>query len=1853
MVGTSLQQQLTQLASGHRHETRLRKVASFLFSDEVAQEVSVAQCQKIGLRGLQGLAAIDSRFNHFYSTIFDESSLETERVMMSPDEAAAIDNEIDLFLWLASPHFLLSSSHEAIEYLLRHYETHLVAPEQLLRTILPFHDHLYFARMVQLLPLRESRWSFLTVFQKEGSTLTRSVLVQQIMRDPMLLTQISEWVVNAMERELSHPAMLNLFIGVVIDILKGTHQSGKQCSETFITTILPVAEQLFKCGNSGDYQAAGLTLTAAIFSTTPLSQKVCVSVFGKLVQLLKPQSLHLIAAEDVIKVLCLVSSQLDTEENICHQIPNKVVGKMLNFRWAAVSQTLRLLQHSKEGIKFTSLLLSYAVRDAISSHGKRMSNLSGLLETMQPTEGLGYQVGIVCFKGIVKDPEQVCLQDVLKLLETHCPTGFDDALKVILESSSKQDCAILFKLVKKSFEGLSRHQAIKGTDGSEYSLTVACLHHEAGIRTVAVSELQKIIKNLAINNKSTATKKKQLQSFIDMYIHMISIEEDIKVLTALLEGVGGIVSRSEMHTMKDVMEPLSRGKHLSDPTLASLIISNLAASESTSQVATTAALFRIINRGHTLGKVSSSEFLKSLDITKKLPSLSQFHLSASKRAIAKTTVASYSSHLESCLQSIQILRNRGESTEKLTTLEEDSIHCISVLAHCETDDYTSRNIELFKRVKDDMLLVFSKNDHDSSSKTTTSMTNELRACYRTIVKGTVVDASGKLADYSHSRILGDCIIVTASMKQCNEDCEAILDQIFKSNSGIRAFSHICQKAPIYSSDRKAKSAVVKTATSSLAKYTKESQKQKWSSGKTLQLVSSLLCLLSHRQSDAVLVEVQKALKFLKCESNDMKQFVTSLSERTLDLEAEHVSNVIGSILENPNANNLVSDFCAHSLEWHLGDMSSALSKVTSLSKLRGFIPLLSAFLSQSDKMARISPQKGRLLASAVGSFSALWTLKRGDWEKTSDRSSLLSIFCQCMQMSTPVLISGVDDSEWCSDVEGTSETEGTTISIQELIYQVVVGGVGNASKGMKQWVESLSEGEVQQLVESVFSAVSSGSAPGRQIAKASHVFLSQYVRLHTALLAGRWCKNLASIEPLTYTDDDEELQPAAADSEEEEPATTSRKRKKPTSGQTTRVSKKTNSAKENINSAATDNLCKGLETLLLYHDGLHPQKGQDPIAVGSLAWRCLRVECHKKRSVRNEYLIALLTTLLSNCTFEIAWHKKLQPNSDVKTLISSEYLDPISLKDRMCDVLSPTASEMIIIDLDEFVSILKGSHRLPISVRTEGLRVFRNLIEVQPSAVYGGCLRFIVASIGLNNPESSSEELLESMLENLLPGMLSSVAGSELITLIHIVLYSYASRRGSTENALDGCHSLLNRCNVHYQLVALNKLLMLTIDENNNMADEEQSLLKDLGVYHPSTLSPDQIEMRIILFVLRHVVSDSFIDTVLDEDESQKTRGDEDEDPAYYESFTNLFLSLLKIYKEKILQFKDGDDDGDEDMASSSSEQDSTSSSELSDGADTNSENDTTEKREDDFYNLKVALKKRVKQLIISIVDVMPTPVFIAAIQELLSEKGFGLQSLGLRLFNSKLDTMGDSLSNEDAFAFVTMLPELKETLEDKTVSSDPHVVQSSLWTLEILARYLAPHHPKNFAYFLPSLKEVIEIHLSDMKESNPASCAVVSSAILTFGHICYEIASLSIGHIPTLVPFVLDVVESAAGLTSSTQLSSLSEPEPHVRMLNASSCAALAKVVESLAKFMSPFMSRIAGIATSRGIVAIVPDYAERLLKSMVDNCESRLLIPSLASALETHQSNNYSHPMLWGAVSTLLESVENFEVCNFCNSF
>ena len=62
-----------------------------------------------------------AEFRTYEQTLFSPKSKETERLQLTSDENAALDEQITSFLRLLSPFFLLKPAHKALEYLIRKY----------------------------------------------------------------------------------------------------------------------------------------------------------------------------------------------------------------------------------------------------------------------------------------------------------------------------------------------------------------------------------------------------------------------------------------------------------------------------------------------------------------------------------------------------------------------------------------------------------------------------------------------------------------------------------------------------------------------------------------------------------------------------------------------------------------------------------------------------------------------------------------------------------------------------------------------------------------------------------------------------------------------------------------------------------------------------------------------------------------------------------------------------------------------------------------------------------------------------------------------------------------------------------------------------------------------------------------------------------------------------------------------------------------------------------------------------------------------------------------------------------------------------------------------------------------------------------------------------------------------------------------------------------------------------------------------------------------------------------------------------------------------------------------------------
>eukprot|EP01064_Diplonema_japonicum_P020881 TRINITY_DN30452_c0_g1_i1.p1 TRINITY_DN30452_c0_g1~~TRINITY_DN30452_c0_g1_i1.p1 ORF type:complete len:2119 (+),score=662.43 TRINITY_DN30452_c0_g1_i1:71-6427(+) len=1821
---SSLQQQLNKLASGHRHETRLRKVASFLFTDEVAQEVTTEQCYKIGLRGLKGLAQLDSRFNHFFSTLYDEESVGTDRQTMVPEDAEAVDKEMDMFLWLLSPYFMQACAHEAFEYLLRHYEIHIVLTEQVLRMVMPYHDHLYFPRLVQLLPLRRTRWEFLTRLQREGCTLTRSVLVQHIFDDQSILIAIGDYLVSACDRETTHPSLLNLFNGIVVEVIHTLHAKGKNIDDRLVTAVLPVAEYLITNGTTLDAQASGHTVIATLFATTPLSEQLCVNTFLKLSQLMNENSSSrpVTPPAQLIKVMSIVASQF-TPTTV---VKKARVMKLLHFRWSTLFKELTQLQHSVEGASFVVLILKYMIGDGIASGGKRMGNLKALMETIDFTEKVGRVLSLHCLNQILEGSQQHIVTEILVMFEKHCCKGFDDAVKTALQTFKQDDKNKIFKWMKEGFKG-TRHQPVSSDEG-QFSLTVGCLHHEANVRKMSAEELVNVVRK----TKDTELKK--------LLVHMLDIEEDASVLTALLSE-RDLCDLVDYKALVSVLSNLARRHTYPKPSkVAPSVVSTLVAAVAKNTDDHTALVLLTCMLQSTMLHTSKTEVkaltaakealtaakpahLKKLGKSMEVTTNSVLSFSAHVRALVKATSAgaTYAKHHEECAKKALALRNRKNANMNEVLIYEDEItHCLLVATEGVQD---IKPLELFCQCRDHMEAVFTqvKLSNKLSSKPDGSFFEKAVSAPTTLAQERIKYSYlmflqfltspkhvEQLTDELSSKVLSDCfnlIFMAGTDPNVYEHSQAVATSFLKSSphaavllSGIWTIPDI--PSPV----------VVASVNVALSLVDKK--------GNMSQLIAALLCLLYNRQRDSAVLSSLSGLiiALAKAAKGEMATFLTNLKQRVTDMQAETLESIMPQILTSAITNEL----CSSALLMNLGTFGSVVQEVVDMTKLRGLIPCLKSVV---EKDTSLNHELGLLCAAAVGAFRAIWDMEAATWKKLPDRTIVFEVLCKCLESVTPIQVTGRASSKWAHS--SSAATAGSFISLPDLVASVIVDQ-GKMVGGFDTLFTAFSEPEKQQWITSLLALVSSGHAAGREILAACGPVLGQYIRSFATQTASKWSKSLVSKAPLNIP------QPEASDNKEdessEEEATTSKRKRSGGDGPTGKRSKDDEANNLGLTSVA--------EALVLLHPGIGaPLTGQDPLAVGSLMWRCLRVESIKRKSDRSEYLMHLFVTILANCAAEVAVCAKGVENPHMDTLIPK-----ITAKDRKHEALK-SVNGVFMVDFEEFVEVLISTSS---ATRKEGLKVFKSLMGVDPKVVYTSCLRFVVTAVGVPDVD----DLLDEMLTNLIPGMLHSKDGNTLVTLIHIVLYSYASRRGINEAALSACHKLLSRCNIHYQLVALNKLLHLTVSDSV-AAPEEEKLLNALSDCHPSSLSSEQITLRVVLFSLRHMVSDEFIDKVLDEEEV------EDDEPEYYLSFSDLFMCLLQMYKEHApTGTDDTDDEEDQAMPESQEEEeedeDDEASSTLSDAekADVGIE--------EDLFDLRISCVQRVKQLLVAAIDVMPIAVFVAATRTLLEDGSMELRALGLKLFNSKLDNYGSNMSDKEMHCFITMLPELKDAIDAATTMNtekpagsqddatvDAIGIQSSLWTLEILARYLAPYHPRSFAHFLPPLSRLVKQYIPCIQRSEAPGMAVASSALLTFGHICHEIEALTLEHLPVVIPLLLEVCDESVAVASKCGFAT---PKPALRLLIQSCCSSFAKIITSISRYMSPYFTPLLKIATAAGTVTVAPEHSEKLLKALIKHAEARLLFPSVTATLSSMSTEAASHPMLWAAVGEIITETPMNEV-------
>ncbi|KAL3243168.1 hypothetical protein MRX96_002399 [Rhipicephalus microplus] len=510
MAQTSLARQLQKLAAPQTSAAQGdQKRASFLFDPREAAALDTDTAYAIGTTGLEELTTLNEAFARFEENLFSESAKFLERAVKSKEENAILDGQIEEFLLLLSPHFLLRPAHKALEWLVYRFHVHEFNMDAILRCILPFHETRVFARALQLLDLssKTSKWHWLHCLQKPGLSLTKTALVTQCTRDPGTLKFVCE-VLVAMAKVHSEDAVaLRPVIGLYASAVLGTLEAMKKITDQTVAMLLPYILKGLASSAIPDHRAATYLVVGQLARRTVLNREFSHELVVRVAKSIKaPGSLGANLSEGLLCLLVLMTLQ-----NI-QDLPKAAFQALMKHKKSLVAALEELSsRHSVSAILKPLLAqLTNYVLEPRQSEGddasKKAAVLKALIQLALSLDKYSDYVVRLFFDAYIKlhksrkagdssaasnSANDEVVLDIMKMLRQRCPDEVDACLECHLCGDDEQARLAAEQLTRTNAFG--REHAVVEAAGSALFLALnsGSKHHRLAAVRELVASLQK------------------------------------------------------------------------------------------------------------------------------------------------------------------------------------------------------------------------------------------------------------------------------------------------------------------------------------------------------------------------------------------------------------------------------------------------------------------------------------------------------------------------------------------------------------------------------------------------------------------------------------------------------------------------------------------------------------------------------------------------------------------------------------------------------------------------------------------------------------------------------------------------------------------------------------------------------------------------------------------------------------------------------------------------------------------------------------------------------------------------------------------------------------------------------------------------------------------------------------------------------------------------------------------------------------------------------------------------------------------------------------------------------------------
>lgn len=346
MTLTSLAKQLKVIQEQDRIvrgvPSGLKKRPSFVFDEAEAADIDNESIYELGMEGFHQLCEKDRLLAEYREILFSPDLVEFDISLQTAKERAESKQIIRDFLLLLSPHFKERNSHKVLEWMVRKWRVNEAFVDELIASILPFHDTKEFVRMLQIVFFtQDSKWWFLYErVKQDGQAISRTLLAQRCHVDPSLLA----FAMDNLQR--------------ILELRE--HNVQKVSTTTFISFVTFIHLEYIALKPVLE-QPEGLHVyqnIEAMLYRCPMNEEVIVGSMMVFMSLLEKIALSERAIENYLKSLTKFSNKMAIDQAIFLTCARAIEGGYLNHLNPSLATIL-----AKMDLPYDALLARFKLED--------------------------------------------------------------------------------------------------------------------------------------------------------------------------------------------------------------------------------------------------------------------------------------------------------------------------------------------------------------------------------------------------------------------------------------------------------------------------------------------------------------------------------------------------------------------------------------------------------------------------------------------------------------------------------------------------------------------------------------------------------------------------------------------------------------------------------------------------------------------------------------------------------------------------------------------------------------------------------------------------------------------------------------------------------------------------------------------------------------------------------------------------------------------------------------------------------------------------------------------------------------------------------------------------------------------------------------------------------------------------------------------------------------------------------------------------------------------------------------------------------------------------------------------------